>query len=105
MGKKGAAAGFALGAVQLVKITDMLAVANMIGQNGIGTGSKGPPVRYSAIKEALDTVCLHAAIVGASVHMPRIGSGLAGGEWQTIELIVKSVVEQHGIDVYIYHYD
>eukprot|EP00308_Calcidiscus_leptoporus_P019880 CAMPEP_0119383134 /NCGR_PEP_ID=MMETSP1334-20130426/77263_1 /TAXON_ID=127549 /ORGANISM="Calcidiscus leptoporus, Strain RCC1130" /LENGTH=33 /DNA_ID= /DNA_START= /DNA_END= /DNA_ORIENTATION= len=33
----------------------------MIGQRGIKTGSKGPPVRYASIEEALMTVGARAA--------------------------------------------
>jgi len=37
-----------------------------------------------------------------SVHMPRIGTGLAGGRWETIEpFIVKELVGR-GVEVYVY---
>lgn len=49
----------------------------MIGQRGTRTGSKGVPVRYEAIDTALGSLG-KAAGLGASVHMPRIGCGLAG---------------------------
>merc|ERR1712032_44422 len=97
--KAGKEAQFALGRVQLVTLTGMLSLANIIGQNGIKTGSKGPPVRYEAIQLGLDAVCLHATTVGASVHMPRIGSGLAGGDWRRIEAIVESMTKRHCVDI------
>src|SRR5437588_621477 len=40
--------GFVLGAVQLVQVEPFIQVANLIGQHGIKTGSKGPPIRYEA---------------------------------------------------------
>merc|ERR1711920_278007 len=102
--KNGAEAEFGLGRVQLIKLTETLALANIIGQSGIKTGSKGSPVRYEAIQLGLDAVCLYAVSVGASIHMPRIGSGLAGGEWPRIEMIVSSMTRQHGVDIYVYEY-
>mmetsp|Transcript_20045 Transcript_20045/g.37887 ORF Transcript_20045/g.37887 Transcript_20045/m.37887 type:complete len:311 (-) Transcript_20045:66-998(-) len=103
--KAGAKAEFGLGRAQIVNLTEKLSVANIIGQNGIKTGSKGPPVRYDAIEEGFDAVCGHARKIGASVHMPRIGIGLAGGEWTKIESIINLMVHKHGVDVYVYDYN
>merc|ERR1712032_1668038 len=102
--KAGVKEGFALGAVQLIELTPSLTLANMIGQNGIKTGSKGPPVRYAAIGQAMMALGAHAAMMGASVHMPRIGSGLAGGQWDRIEAIIRDMIQQHSVEVYVYDY-
>jgi O-acetyl-ADP-ribose deacetylase (regulator of RNase III) len=79
---------FSLGKVQLVKITSDTHVANMIGQHGTTWKNGVPPVRYGAIREALRTLSTKAIRLNASVHMPRIGAGLAGGEWKEIERII-----------------
>src|SRR5215468_11443507 len=68
---------FGLGAVRLVQVERYMWVANMVGQRGIRTGSKGVPVRYEAIDTALTALADKALELGASVHMPRIGCGLA----------------------------
>lgn len=44
---------FGLGAAQFVQVDRYLWVANMIGQHGTRTGSKGVPVRYEAIDASL----------------------------------------------------
>jgi O-acetyl-ADP-ribose deacetylase (regulator of RNase III) len=75
--------GFALGAVQLVQVHADIHVASMIGQHGMRHGSGGPPVRYLAIEKCLNVLADHAVRLGASVHMPRIGCGLAGGRWSS----------------------
>jgi len=102
--KAGVKEGFALGAVQLIEVAPSLTLANMIGQNGIKTGSKGPPVRYNAIGEALMALGAHAVSKGASIHMPRIGTGLAGGEWHKIENLLRTMLERHSVHVYVYEY-
>ncbi len=79
---------FVLGEAQFVQVLPDTFVANMIGQAGTRTGSKGPPVRYAAISDSLAKVAEFASQRSASVHMPRIGCGLAGGTWDRVEPIV-----------------
>jgi O-acetyl-ADP-ribose deacetylase (regulator of RNase III) len=93
---------FALGAVQLVQVQRWLWVANLVCQHGTRTGSQGPPVRYPAIDTALATLAGHAARLGASVHMPRIGCGLAGGRWERLEPLILERLIRPGIKVTVY---
>ncbi|SDT01030.1 macro domain-containing protein [Actinoplanes derwentensis] len=95
---------FGLGAVQLVQVTPDVWVANMVGQRGIRTGSGGPPVRYDAIGTCLGAVAGHAARLGASVHMPRIGCGLAGGKWERIEPMIVTALCERGISTTVYDF-
>jgi O-acetyl-ADP-ribose deacetylase (regulator of RNase III) len=93
---------FGLGALQLVQVEPLVWVANMIGQHGMRTGSHGPPVRYAAIKTALAGLREHVRKLDASVHMPRIGCGLAGGRWELIEPLITAELTDHGVDVTVY---
>ncbi|MFF0390097.1 macro domain-containing protein [Kitasatospora sp. NPDC004615] len=96
---------FGLGAVQLVQVESYLWVANMVGQRGIRTGrSTGVPVRYEAIDTALATLGGHARRLGASVHMPRIGCGLAGGRWERVEPLVAARLTARGTAVTVYDF-
>jgi O-acetyl-ADP-ribose deacetylase (regulator of RNase III) len=97
-----AANDFALGAVQLVQVERYVWVANMIGQRGIRTGSKGVPVRYEAVDTALGRLADRAAELNASVHMPRIGCGLAGGTWSRVEPLITGRLVERGIPVTVY---
>ncbi|MEU8701437.1 macro domain-containing protein [Streptomyces sp. NPDC048680] len=100
-----AANDFGLGAVQFVRMSPYIRVANMVGQRGMRTGSKGVPVRYGAIDTALGAVAVRAAELGASVHMPRIGCGLAGGTWSRIEPLLEQRLLSQGIGVTVYDHD
>ncbi|PLW69539.1 Appr-1-p processing protein [Streptomyces sp. SCUT-3] len=93
---------FALGAVQLVRVRPDVQVANMVAQHGMKTGSSGPPIRYDAVEQCLRTVADHALAHGASVHMPRIGCGLAGGRWELIGPIVERTLCARGVAVTVY---
>jgi O-acetyl-ADP-ribose deacetylase (regulator of RNase III) len=94
--------GFALGAVQFVQVEPYVWVANLIGQRGTRTGSSGPPVRYEAIAAGLEKVAAKAKELGASVHMPRIGCGLAGGEWAKVEPLIEEHLCSAGVAVTVY---
>jgi O-acetyl-ADP-ribose deacetylase (regulator of RNase III) len=93
---------FGLGAVQLVPVHENLWVANMVGQHGIHRSGGRPPVRYEALEEALGRLADHALRLGASVHMPRIGAGLAGGDWSRIEPLLVKQLGERGVDVTVY---
>lgn len=79
-----------LGQVVFVPVAEGVQVTNMIGQHGIKAKDDGtPPIRYGALEECLITVAQWARDWNhASVHMPRIGCGLAGGKWSEIEPII-----------------
>ncbi|MEE4495482.1 Appr-1-p processing protein [Streptomyces sp. BE230] len=96
---------FGLGAVQFVQVSPYIWVANAVGQRGMRTGSNGVPVRYEAIDTALAAVADRAAELGASVHMPRIGCGLAGGKWSRIEPLIERRLTGRDIPVAVYDFD
>jgi len=93
---------FALGETQLVMVQSGLAVVNMIAQEGMRTGSKGPPIRYEALKTCLGLVNGYANSFKASIHAPRIGCGLAGGSWDKVEPIIQETLSER--DVYVYDF-
>jgi O-acetyl-ADP-ribose deacetylase (regulator of RNase III) len=95
---------FGLGAVQLVQVLPDTWVANMVGQHGIRPGSGGPPIRYDAVERCLESLGGHALGLGASVHMPRIGCGLAGGRWERIEPLVTAALSERDIAVTVYDF-
>jgi O-acetyl-ADP-ribose deacetylase (regulator of RNase III) len=96
---------FELGAVQFIQVDASLWVANLIGQRGIKTGSKGPPIRYEAVEKGLYQVYQKAIELEASVHMPRIGCGLAGGKWSQIAPLIKKVFCENKVVVFVYDFE
>ncbi|MFE3196037.1 macro domain-containing protein [Nocardia sp. NPDC059240] len=93
---------FGLGAVQFVRVAPDVHVANMIGQHGIRSSAAGPPIRYAAVDQALEKLGDFAAAENASVHMPRIGCGLAGGSWARVEPLIHARLCSRGIGVLVY---
>ena len=93
---------FHLGAVQFVKTEDDIVVANLVGQHRTIAMGERKPVRYTAIEDGLRLVADFCVMNGATIHMPRMGCGLARGEWSVVEGIVEAVLVQRGIDVTVY---
>lgn len=93
---------FALGVVQFVSLAPDIIVANMIGQHGIRTKRGVPPIRYEAVETALEKVGQKALETNASVHLPRIGCGLAGGFWDKIEPLIEKQICDKGVMVFVY---
>lgn len=89
-----------LGTVMIIPVEKDILVANMIAQHGVGCNETGlPPIRYGAVRAALAAVNDLAYKINATIHMPRIGCGLAGGRWEDIEQIIKDVAS---VDVIVY---
>ena len=94
---------YKLGNVQFVRVEDELAVANMIGQHGIGSQNGLPPIRYGALRRCLSRVREGAQRYNCSVHAPYLmGSGLAGGKWSNVEGIINNELSYYDIPVVVY---
>lgn len=101
--------GWKLGAVRFVEIGGQatlfegkLWVANMIAQHGIKSWDNQIPIRYGALSLALQAVAEFAKKNDASVHTPRLGAGLAGGDWKIIERLITEALVEQGIAVTVY---
>jgi O-acetyl-ADP-ribose deacetylase (regulator of RNase III) len=95
---------FGLGAVQLVRVGEEVWVANMVAQHGLRPTQGVPPIRYEALERCLDKLAGAAKQLHASVHMPRIGCGLAGGDWSQIEPVIAQKLCEQGVPVTVYDF-
>lgn len=96
---------FTLGEAQFVQVEDDTWVGNMIGQHKINKDENGnAPIRYEAVADALQKTAGFALEHHASVHMPRIGCGLAGGKWEEIEPLIITALSEKGISVTVYDF-
>jgi O-acetyl-ADP-ribose deacetylase (regulator of RNase III) len=98
---------FGLGKVLYVRVASHITIANMVAQAGTKTGSKGPPIRYGALKQCLAHVAgiargwaYHSTMPAATLHLPRIGCGLAGGKWSFVEPILLETCGDLDVTVY-----
>lgn len=80
---------FKLGEVQYVTVSDDVIVANMIAQHGIRSRNNAVPLDYQALRACLANVFKRANELTYSIQMPRIGCGLAGGNWNQVQKIIE----------------
>jgi len=100
-------APFELGEVQFVPVDQtqgsQVWVANIIGQHKTIARGEATPVRYEALEKGFERVREFCQNCGFTAHMPRIGSGLARGDWSRIEEIINRVlVDEGSIEVTVY---
>ena len=90
-----------LGNVHRAEIDDDLSIVHMVAQKGYGRSEK-PRISYSALGNTLGQLREIASGQGASVHMPRIGTGQAGGHWELIRDLIDEHLVRRGISVFVY---
>jgi hypothetical protein len=92
---------FKLGNTHTSVASDELHIVSMIAQHGYGQSTK-PRMRYAALRECLYQLKEVALDRSAQVHMPRIGTGYAGGNWSYILELIDEILVRNRIDVTIY---
>lgn len=92
---------FRLGKIQIVEVNPDISVVNMIAQSGYQTEENLHPLNLKALQICLKQVYKITKGENITVHMPRIGCGLAGGTWEEIEPIIKKTMT---VDTYVYDF-
>lgn len=91
---------FSVGNIQNVLVEPDLFVINMLSQRGLRCEGY-TPMDYEALDCCLYKVAqLRSGPLVPSIHMPRIGCGLAGGEWNLVEPIIENRLNKHNVTVY-----
>ena len=90
-----------LGNVHWANIEEDLSIVHMVAQRGYGRSHR-PRIRYAALSDALDQLHEIASEQGASIHMPRIGAGQAGGNWELIRELIDERLVRRGTPVFVY---
>lgn len=89
-----------LGDIQIVQVEKDIWVVNLFGQHGI-KNSNYIPVRYEAIHKGLKTLSfILKDTENVAIHMPKIGCGLAGGDWNIVSKLIEDSLS--GFSVYVY---
>lgn len=90
-----------LGKAHFHEVQQSRTIASLVAQEGVGK-SDAPRLRYAALSQALHAVAERAIETGASVHMPKLGTGAAGGSWPLIEELVVEEFIRRDIPVRVY---
>jgi len=91
-----------LGEVQYVNVEKDVCIANMVAQHTTKWDNNFPPIRYDALSRCLNSIGQAALTTDATIHMPRIGTGLGGGKWEIVEALIKEFIPE---EVYVNVYE
>ncbi len=93
-----------LGEVLLVVVEPDLQVANLIAQAGYRRPGNLVPLSYAGLEKALGTLTslFEHSINPTTFHMPRIGCGLGGGDWNAVSAIIERTLCKAGFEVTVY---
>jgi O-acetyl-ADP-ribose deacetylase (regulator of RNase III) len=94
--------GWKLGDVQFVPTMDGTIIANCATQKEYYPRDK-VHADYYAIRSCMEQVKFFAQLGNQknSIAIPKIGCGLAGGDWKIVSRILEEVFTDH--DVHVYH--
>jgi hypothetical protein len=88
---------------------DTVFLVNMVAQHSLVSVQNPHPLDYQALAECMKKVSAVATglagepgVFPPTIHCPRFGSGLAGGDWNKIEAAILGIWVKAGIDVYVY---
>lgn len=90
-----------LGRTCISRVASDVYVFQMVSQHGYGP-SPTTRLRYEALRACLEQLRSSALQLNASVHMPRIGTGQAGGSWGLIANLIIEELCARGIAVTVY---
>ena len=93
---------FTLGKTQTFRVTSDIWICQILAQKGLHPTKTEIPLKYWALRECLMDLEGEANDLNATVHMPPIGAGQAGGDWKVIEGMIHSELASKGIDVTVY---
>lgn len=91
-----------LGEFQIIQVEKNIAVINLFAQHGIKKqNSNYIPIRYEFLYSGLLKLkSLLSNRKDIAIHMPKIGCGLAGGDWDTVSKIIDKSLSE--FDIYVY---
>ena len=90
-----------LGTILSGRVSEELQVVHMVAQRGIGPMGV-QRLRTSALATSLSRLRAEARELDASVHMPRIGTGHGGANWDLVREIVMAELVDKGITTTVY---
>lgn len=77
--------------------------ANMIAQNGIISYKNKRPLNYEFLVKCMIDVRNHIKTLDKDcieIHCPQFGSGLAGGNWEFISMLIDDIWKSISVNVY-----
>ena len=84
-------------------VDDKTIVINMIAQNGLPGKDNPEPLSYGSLVECMNGVYASATGHGITeIHCPKFGCGIARGDWNIVEQMIKELWVDRGLNVTVW---
>lgn len=91
---------YQLGDVQYIPVDEGHWVANMFAQSGLHSRQNRVPLSYVSLQMCLMSIAQFARSEGVNnIRMPRIGCGLARGQWTHVLPMIRATLLDKGFEV------
>lgn len=87
-----------------VPVSKYNAIIHMVAQDGLRSKENPHPLDYESLVECMEGVAITASFMDASIHCPKFGAGLAGGDWSIITDWIHQCWIDEGIDVTVWEF-
>ena len=81
---------FKLGAIEIQPVDAQIAVVHMLCQQGLPGPNNPQPLNYEFLKQCLQKLNHVALESCGEIHAPKIGCGLARGEWHCVRDLIEA---------------
>ena len=92
---------YRLGEVQFITNEDIIVIANAIAQKGCMSYDNPKPLSYKHLKRCMKIAGDFCRLNELAIQAPKFGSGLAGGNWEIIENLIKYIWKDINVTIYI----
>lgn len=95
---------FELGENQILPVNSVTntVVANMLAQKGLRSAKNKVPFRMNHFITCFTKLCEYAKSNNMDIHMPKVGSGLGGGDWDEISTMIENIGDSYGVNINVY---
>ena len=88
-----------LGENQYLNVEFDITIVNMCAQDNLSDSKIIPPIRYDALIKCLVQLNNYLVSNNDTLHCPKFGAGIAGGDWEIIERLINKYIT---VDVFVY---
>lgn len=106
-----------MGYSQIIKVAEepkyrhKLYFVNMIAQNGFKNQNNPRPINYFSLARSMNNLSNYivnntgfsSGLEKVEIHCPKFGSGLAGGDWNFISMLIEDIWSKYPVIVYNYN--
>lgn len=94
--------GLHIGSLNLIKLENDVSLFQIVAQKGIRNKKVKNLLDYQALRKGLKKLAEYSIESNSTIHMPPIGSGFGGGDWNIIKGMIFDELISENLSVTVY---